>query len=300
MATKKEQDARLIFGDTKINITTEGKRHLGAALGSTAFKEQYVSDKVEEWCEELEILSTVAQTEPHAAYTAFVSGFRHKLTYTMRTIPGISHLLKKFDDILNTKFIPALTGGVTPNETERKLISIPAKFGGLGIPIFQNLSDIEYTNSREITKNLTDRIINQERLYERDNNQRKKAMIKKARLESTKSTIVEVEAHLSNQQKVLLSLNQEAGSSTSSTIPLESENFYLNKSSFRDLIRYQCTSGALFMSLFCIIRTTIPFCFHHTGHTKQQDHNTGVTGVLRCGFYPITVSVIRSVLHCNG
>ena len=40
--------AKQIFGDS-INITMEGKRHLGAALGSQIFKEQCFKDMVENW-----------------------------------------------------------------------------------------------------------------------------------------------------------------------------------------------------------------------------------------------------------
>ena len=45
----KEETARSIFEETSINITTEGRKHLGAALGSRSYLEQYVNGKVEEW-----------------------------------------------------------------------------------------------------------------------------------------------------------------------------------------------------------------------------------------------------------
>ena len=34
---------------TGVQVTVEGKRHLGAALGSRLFTEQYVSEKVDSW-----------------------------------------------------------------------------------------------------------------------------------------------------------------------------------------------------------------------------------------------------------
>ena len=48
-----EDEAKAMFGDTYISVTTCGKRHLGAAVGSRDFATEYVSRKVEEWCEEL-------------------------------------------------------------------------------------------------------------------------------------------------------------------------------------------------------------------------------------------------------
>ena len=41
-----EEVVRQIFSDTDVCITTQVKRHLGAALGSKTFTEEYVSDKV--------------------------------------------------------------------------------------------------------------------------------------------------------------------------------------------------------------------------------------------------------------
>jgi hypothetical protein len=56
--------AEQAFADTDIKITTSGKRHLGAALGSDAFIEEYVSIKVQEWAEELQAPSKIALSYP--------------------------------------------------------------------------------------------------------------------------------------------------------------------------------------------------------------------------------------------
>ena len=45
----KEETARSIVEEMAINITTEGQKHLGAALGSRSYLEQCVNGKVEEW-----------------------------------------------------------------------------------------------------------------------------------------------------------------------------------------------------------------------------------------------------------
>ena len=37
------------FAGNDINITTEGRKHLSAALGSRSYLEQYVGGKVEDW-----------------------------------------------------------------------------------------------------------------------------------------------------------------------------------------------------------------------------------------------------------
>ena len=38
--------------DTNIQITTQGKRNLGAALGTSQFRDEYIMGKINEWVEE--------------------------------------------------------------------------------------------------------------------------------------------------------------------------------------------------------------------------------------------------------
>ena len=42
---KKEEAARDLFGQTSINIPTQGQKHLGAVLGSRSYLEEYVSER---------------------------------------------------------------------------------------------------------------------------------------------------------------------------------------------------------------------------------------------------------------
>ena len=50
----------------------------------------------------------------------------------------------RISSLILTKFIPAITGGIYVNPDERYLLSLPAKYGGLGLPIFSELADIEF------------------------------------------------------------------------------------------------------------------------------------------------------------
>ena len=79
----------------------------------------------------------------------------------MRTIPDIANQLTLLDEVISTEFIPAITGGNTCSSIERKLLSLPTKLGGLGIPMFVDSSIIEYNNSIVVSENLTNNIINQ-------------------------------------------------------------------------------------------------------------------------------------------
>ena len=65
-----EQAAKEIFSETAINITTEGRKHLGAALGSRDFLEENVGEKVEEWVTQVARLAKFTKT-PYIHHTSF-------------------------------------------------------------------------------------------------------------------------------------------------------------------------------------------------------------------------------------
>ena len=69
-----ESTAKSIFKGTAVNITSNGHRHLGAVIGSKQFRDDFVSNKVMQWCEEVELLAGIALSHPHAAYAAFIKG----------------------------------------------------------------------------------------------------------------------------------------------------------------------------------------------------------------------------------
>ena len=69
-----------LSSDTKINVTTEGKRQLGAVIGSNDFRTKYVNEKDPEWCSELKILSEFVKSQPQAAYAAFCFGEQNKFS----------------------------------------------------------------------------------------------------------------------------------------------------------------------------------------------------------------------------
>ena len=99
-----------MFIDTKINVITEGKRHLDAVIGSNDFRTKYVSEKVTEWCSELKILSEFAKSQPSAAYTAFCFGEQNKSSYFLRTIPEMNDLMKPDDEIVDNFLLPPIIG----------------------------------------------------------------------------------------------------------------------------------------------------------------------------------------------
>ena len=130
----KVEYAKQLF-DSSINIITEGKRHLGASVGSNEFTIQYMESKVNDWLNQLKNLNEIAGAQPQVAYSAYIHGFQHKYTYFMRTIPNISTFLQPIEDFLTDTFIPTLFGS-SISRTERELFSLPTRLGGLGLFFF--------------------------------------------------------------------------------------------------------------------------------------------------------------------
>ena len=83
------ETANVVFRNTKINLTSERMRHLGAVIRNHPYKEKYVNELVTNLNNQLRLLSKIAETKPQSAYAAFVRGFKIKLTYFIPTIPDI-------------------------------------------------------------------------------------------------------------------------------------------------------------------------------------------------------------------
>ena len=77
-------NARRLFDNDGVNITTDGHKHIGAALGSQSFKEEYVKKKVDCWVKDINNLTEIAQEEPQAALSAFNVGLSKRWTFLQR------------------------------------------------------------------------------------------------------------------------------------------------------------------------------------------------------------------------
>ena len=211
------------FSGTKIKITTEGHRYLGGTVGTKEFKDNLMEEKVIEWINQLEVQSKIAAVEPQAAYCAFVGGFKHKITYTIRTVPDIRKHLEKLDQAVDTKFIPTLTNGHFCNEIERELLSFLVKYCGMGIVVFCDIVENEYSNSRAVTASLLKLQLEQNTVYSVNREEIKmlKTNIKLEKLQQNAKKINVIRCSLSDEKLKLNDIHQEKGAPIwLSTLPL--------------------------------------------------------------------------------
>ena len=90
-------------------------------------------------------LSVIAQSDPQAAYSAYVHGFQNSWIYLTRCVPGIGDLLKPLEEVLEKCFIPAFTSH-NPNEAarDRLALRIPVRVGGLGLANPAKVAESEF------------------------------------------------------------------------------------------------------------------------------------------------------------
>ena len=129
--------------DSGVEIISNGTRHLGAAVGTEDFKHSYVKKKVDAWIQCVKTLSTIAASEPHAAFAAYTHCLQSQWTFLCRSTPA---LFQPLEDTIRQVLIPALLR-LEVKDLERDLISLPARMGGLGICKPTEECLISHTNS---------------------------------------------------------------------------------------------------------------------------------------------------------
>ena len=150
----------------------------------------------------------------------------------MRTIPSIGEGLKRIDEILTSKLIPAITRGIQPNDTERRLFSLPPRLGGLGI---SELADREFSNSTNLTEQLQKNIMSQEppNNINKEAIKKIKAKIKRDKMELYRQHLNAIKDSLPEDKIKLTEISCEKGASLwLSALPIKEEGFQIDKQPF--------------------------------------------------------------------
>ena len=237
-----KEEASKIFGE-EVNITEDGQRHLGAAIGSDDFKDSYCKDKVDKWMTELLVLSEIADTNPQAAYAAYTKGFRSKFTYFMRTIEGFENYLEPLDNTINEQLIPSLFGSDTPMDELRGVFALNPGDGGLGMPVPSKEAAQQHASSLLITQPHVQSIIDQEKnIREKcpagNSQEDLKKLDKGKRNALSKEIITDLDSQLPEAtRRHVIQARDKGASSWLNALPIEDMSFSLNKEEFRDALR---------------------------------------------------------------
>jgi len=286
--------AKQTFCASEIKITISGQRHLGAAIGSGDYRSTYIKSMINTWNAELICLSKIAEIEPQAAYAAYVSGYKNKFSYFIRTIPNIHDQFQQIEDTITNKFLPAITGGYVMNDIERSLVSLPTRFGGLGISRVSDIAELEYKNSRKITSTLTTSIFKQEIAYTVDTNAIKqlKAEIKCEKESIHQLKLDDILLHLNTQQKRLNEIAREKGvSNWLNAYPIKEYGFDLTKEQFWDSINIRYGWPISNLPTTCACGTK--FTFQHSMSCKMG----GFVSIRHNSIRDLTANLLKET--CN-
>ena len=272
--------AEHIFAGTGVRITTRGKKHLGAVVGQLQYKNEFVSELVEKWVQQIKVLAEIAAFEPQAAYAAFTTCIRHKYTFYMRTIPNISELLQPLESAIRLHLISALLEGRMCSDDERCLLSLPIRLGGMGMIDVVKISDSEHENSKQATKVLTDAITAQQTELPHsldDSSKETKAKIRSMRRKRQTDQLEVLRSRMTPVQLRANDIAKEVGSSNwLSALPLADKGYVLSKREFWDslCLRYSWTLPRLPSTCACGSRFNVSHAFScKKGGFVSQRHN---------------------------
>ena len=118
--------------------------------------------KVVSWCEDLACLATVASSHPQAVYSIFTRCMMSHWSFLTRTVPDFQDLMLPLEESIHQVLIPVLTNHPPCSHIKRKILTLPARLGGLGIPDTCSTSQFSFESSLLLTKSLVDSIIAQD------------------------------------------------------------------------------------------------------------------------------------------
>ena len=118
-------------------------------IGSKEYKEQYVNNKIKKWMADVSQLSLIAKEEPQTALSAFNTGLSQRWKFIQRTVSDPKILFEPLERKIREELIPALVGRQV-SDTERRILALPYRYGGMGILSPIDTADCEYRASKEI------------------------------------------------------------------------------------------------------------------------------------------------------
>ena len=256
---------REVFDGTDIHITTEGHRYVGGVIGSEAFEQQFLQQKVQDWISDLRKLSVIAESQPHAAYSACSRGLSFRWNYFFGFVPSLLACSNRWK-ILLVQF--SYLGYWVVRFLDKSNViyfSLPIRLGGLGLfnPTVTAIS--QHACSLHTSSPLVDLIVSQ--IHDASSCFAIQIQLRSEVLATHRKELQEFANNIYDQLPSDLQSSVElacerGASNWLSCLPLRSYGFALHKSAFRDglLLRYHWTPPACPTSCACGHDFTIDHC----------------------------------------
>ena len=95
----------------------------------------------------------------HNHKRAFIFGLRHQWTYLLRTLPDIEDLLEPLECAIADVLIPSIMDHHCTTPSERDLLALSVRLGGLGIINPSQDADLQYQASMKTAGPLVEKIV---------------------------------------------------------------------------------------------------------------------------------------------
>ena len=156
------EKARELFAGRGINITTEGKQHLGAAAVPDHSLKNALQPRFYKKSDEIKQLTNITKTQPHAIYCAYTHGLSSCRTFLFRTTLDIADLLQPLEETIQQHLIPILTGHSSCSSVERYILALPVHMGVMGLVNPKSSSQSVFNASFQLTSPLVSTIVRQD------------------------------------------------------------------------------------------------------------------------------------------
>ena len=143
-----------IFDGTGVIVVSSGVTLLGCPIGDETFVCNQISTTITNWCDQLRLLAEFAKSQPQATYSSFVHGLFGRWTYFFRTCPISKSQLAPLENHLRCHLLSSLLGRDSVNDVERTWISLPSRYGGLGLICPFRCSRLQFSASLSTTSPL--------------------------------------------------------------------------------------------------------------------------------------------------
>ena len=111
-----------LFKNTNITVKTKDVILLGCPIGTEEFVQDQIKMKISHWCEELNLLTSIAKLQPQATYSAFTHGLQlmGRWTFFFRACSLSKRQISPLEESIRQIFITTLIGRDSVNDLERK------------------------------------------------------------------------------------------------------------------------------------------------------------------------------------
>ena len=186
------------------------------------------------------MLSTIASSQPQAAFAAFTHGLAGKWSYLSRVSQGLNQQLQPLEQAIRRDLFKAITG-YTPSDAERDMLGLPARLGGLGManPVTQAPS--AYDAAVSVTEPLVQHILSGSPTSTADQVVAEQilqmAAVRRQKTSKLKELADTIQSRLPERtQRAMTAAREKGASSWLTALPLADYGFSFSKADFRDAV----------------------------------------------------------------